>query len=191
MTRRRGLGALLLLVFAMLIAPAARSEEAVSAEQLKAAFLYNFVRFVEWPTNAFNLDSDPIVLGVIGGDKFASELATLLKEKKAHNRPFVVKKLSAAADAASCQVVFVGDGEARHPQAIVEATRKKPILLVGEAEDFLENGGMINILQDERQKRLQFDINPQAAEQSSLTVSSHLLRLARKTTPAKKAGGTQ
>ena len=188
MTRRRGLGALLLLIFALFVAPAARSEEAVSAEQLKAAFLYNFVRFVEWPTNAFNLDSDPIVLGVIGSDRFANELATLLKEKKAHNRSFVVKKLSAATDAANCQVVFCADGEARHPQAIVEITRKKPILLVGEADDFLDNGGMINILQDERQKRLQFDINPQAAEQSTLTISSHLLRLARKTTPAKKGG---
>ena len=183
----------MLLVLSLLICPAARSQDAVPVEQLKAAFLYNFVRLVEWPTNAFPADSTPIVIGVIAGekDKFASDLATVVKDKKAHNRSIIVKKLSATADAASCQVVFVADGEARRTPQIVESTHKKPILLIGEADDFLDNGGMINILQDERQKRLLFDINPQAAEECSLTFSSHLRLLARKTTPPKKAGGTE
>jgi hypothetical protein len=189
------LGALLLLVLSLFIAPAARGQEAVSAEQLKAAFLYNFVRFVEWPTNALGSDSTPLTIGVIGGgnngEKFATELASLLKEKKAHNHSLLVKKLNVAADAASCQVVFVADGEARRAAQVVEATRKKPILLVGEADDFLDNGGMINIVRDERQKRLLFDINPQAAEQANLTISSHLLRLARPAAPAKKSGGAE
>jgi hypothetical protein len=186
MTRRKGLGALFLLLFSLLIAPAARSQEAVSAEQLKAAFLFNFVRFVEWPTNAFASDSVPITIGVIGSDKFATELTTLLKDKKAHNHPLNVKKLSAPADAANCQVVFVADGESRRASQIVDATKAKPILLVGEADDFLDNGGMINIVQDERQKRLLFDINPQSAEKANLIISSHLLRLARKKTEAPK-----
>lgn len=184
MTRRRGWGALLLLAFSMLVLPAARSQEAVSAEQLKAAFLYNFVRFVEWPTNALGPDTMPLTIGVIGGgsagDKFASELTSLLKEKKAHNHPLVVKKLTSAADAANCQVVFVADGESRRTSQIIEVTRKKPILLVGEADDFLTNGGMIYIFPDEKQKQLRFEINPQATEQAGLTVSSHLLRLSRK-----------
>lgn len=184
---------MLLLILSLLIAPAARSQEAVPVEQVKAAFLYNFVRFVEWPTNAFTNESMPITIGIITGekDKFATDLATLLKDKKAHNRALIVKRLTTPADAASCQVVFVGDGESRRAAQIAEATHKKPILLVGEADDFLDNGGMINIVQDERQKRLLFDINPQNAEQSSLTISSHLLRLARKTTPAKKPGGAE
>jgi hypothetical protein len=186
MTRRKGLGALLLLVLSLFMAPAARSQETVSAEQLKAAFLFNFVRFVEWPTNAFTSDSIPITIGVIGSDRFATELSTLLKDKKAHNHPLIVKKFSAPADAATCQVVFVADGESRRTAQIVEATKTKPILLVGEADDFLDNGGMINIVQDERQKRLLFDINPLAAEKSNLTISSHLLRLARKKTEAPK-----
>lgn len=185
MTRRRGLGALLLLILSMVIAPAARSQETASAEQLKAAFLYNFVRFVEWPTNAFGTDSTPLTLGVIGSDRFANELASLLKEKKAHNRSLVVKKLTGPSEAAGCQVVFVGDSESRRAGQIAEATRKKPILLVGEADDFLNNGGMINIVQDEKQKQLRFDINPRAAEQAGLSISSHLLRLARN----KKSGG--
>jgi hypothetical protein len=192
-TRRTGLGALLLMILALLfLSPAARSQEAVPVEQLKAAFLYNFVRFVEWPTNA-TTESMPITIGIMAGekDKFATDLATLLKDKKAHNRALIVKRISAPAEAAACEVVFMVDGESRRIAQVAEATRKKPVLLVGEGDDFLENGGMINILQDERQKRLLFDINPQAAEECSLTVSSHLLRLARKTTPPKKAGGAQ
>jgi hypothetical protein len=193
LTRRKGLGAILLLVLSLFLSPAARSQEAVPVEQLKAAFLYNFVRLVEWPTNAFAADSTPITIGVIAGekDKFATDLATLLKDKKAHNRPIIVKRLSAAPDAASCQVVFVADGESRRMPQITDATHKKPILLIGEGDDFLDNGGMINILQDERQKRLLFDLNPQAAEECGLTVSSHLRLLARKTTPPKKAGGAE
>jgi hypothetical protein len=191
MTRRRGLGVIWLLLLSLLIAPALRSQEAtaVSAEQLKAAFLYNFVRFVEWPTNAFANETAPMIIGVFGdktSDKFATELTTLLKDKKAHNRMLIVKKLTAPADAAACQVVFVTDSEARRADQVADATRKKPILLVGESDDFLKNGGMINIVQDERQKQLRFDIAPKNAEPAMLTISSHLLKLARDKTGGSK-----
>lgn len=190
MTRRRGLGATWLLLLTLFIAPAARSQEAVSAEQLKAAFLFNFVRFVEWPTNAFAAETTPITIGVLAseknGDKFATDLASLLKEKKAHNRTIVVKKLTAPAEAATCNVVFVTDAEARRTAQVAEATAKKPILLVGESDDFLTGGGMINIVQDEKQKQLRFDIAPKNAEQATLTISSHLLRLARNKTGGSK-----
>jgi hypothetical protein len=187
MTRRKGLGAMLLLICALFIAPAARSQESAPVEQLKAAFLYNFVRFVDWPTNALGADTVPLTIGVIGSDRFANELSTLLKDKKAHNHPLLIKKLSVPADAAACQVVFVADGDIRRATQVADATRSKPILLVGEADDFLDNGGMISIVQDEKQKKLGFDINPQTAEKSELTISSHLLRLARtiKKGPAK------
>ena len=177
---------MLLFILALFIMPAVRSQE-VPAEQLKAAFLYNFVRFVDWPTNSLGPDSNPMIIGVIGkeSDKFADILSTLLKDKKAHNHPLVIKKLNVPADAATCHVVFISDGEPRRAQ-IVDATRKKPILLVGESDDFLSMGGMINIVPEG--KLLKFDIDQQTAEQSNLTISSHLLRLARKT---KKAGGAE
>lgn len=191
MKRRKGLGAIMLLLLSLFMGPAVRSQEAtVSADQLKAAFLYNFVRFVEWPTNAFSTDSTPMTLGVLEGDrstdKFAAELASLLKEKKAHNRPIIVKKLTSTTEAATCHVVFVADSEARRAGQVADATRGKAILLVGESGDFLANGGMINIVQDEKQKQLRFDIAPKNAERASLTMSSHLLRLARD-----KSGGSK
>jgi len=185
MTRRTGLGALLLMILALFLSPVARSQE-VPAEQLKAAFLYNFVRFVDWPTNALGPDTQPLTIGVIGSDKFATELSNLLKDKKAHNHPLVVKKFTTPADAATCQVVFVADGDVRRAMQVAEATKEMSILLVGETEDFLKSGGMISIVQDEKQKKLGFDINQPAAEKCNLTISSHLLRLARN-----KKGGAE
>ena len=172
------------MILALFFSPAARSQE-VPAEQLKAAFLYNFVRFVDWPTNALGPDAMPLIIGVIGNDKFANELSNLLKDKKAHNHPLVVRKFSLTADAAGCQAVFVADGDAKRAMQVADVTKEKPILLVGESEDFIKNGGMISIVQDEKQKKLGFDINQQAAEKCNLIISSHLLRLARN----KKGGG--
>jgi hypothetical protein len=186
MRRRAGLGALMLLMLTLIIGPAARSQEAVTADQIKMGFLFRFVQLVDWPTNAFSSDAAPLTIGVMGNDKFATELASLLKDKKAHNRSFDVKKLAGAADAANFHVVFIADGDGRRAAQFAEATHKKPVLLVGEHDEFLKNGGMINIVQDERQKQMRFDIAPKNAEQATLTFSSHLLRLARN-----KTGGSQ
>jgi hypothetical protein len=181
-TRRKGFRALALLVLCFFAGPAARAQEAaVPEEQLKAAFLYNFVRFVEWPETAFAAESTPLTICVSGDDDFTTKLGSLLKDKKAHNRSFVVKKLGAASEAANCHLVFVAKGDSRKTAAIAEAAQGKPVLLVGESDDFLTNGGMINIVQDEKQKQLRFDVAPKPAEKAGLTISSHLLRLARNT----------
>jgi hypothetical protein len=152
---------------------------------LKAAFLFNFVRYVEWPQTAFANENAPLTIGVLGNEEFANRLATLLKEKKAHNRSFEIKKMSSAADTAGCQVVVVTQNESRKGSQVAENTKKQPILLIGETEDFLENGGIITFVKDGGQ--LRFDISQKGAEERNLVISSHLLRLARKT----KKGGAQ
>jgi hypothetical protein len=183
--RRRGaLSAIVLLLWSMFAAQSAMAQEtAVSEEQLKAAFLYRFAQFVEWPQTAFENESSPIVLGVLGNDAFANTLSTLLKEKKAHNRSFVVKKFSSANDVAGAQIVFIAKDESKKTGQVADSVRKMPVLLVGESDDFLENGGIINVLMDKKQ--LRFDIHVANAEANMLTVSSHLLRLARNTLPKK------
>lgn len=162
------------------------AQDAVSEEQLKAAFLYNFARFVEWPTNAFPNESTPIQLGVLGNDDFANRLSTLLKDKKAHGRSFIVKKLNGAGEVPGSQIVFVDKTESRKASQIADSVKKQPVLLVGESDDFLDNGGIINVLTDKKQ--LRFDIHVTNAEINNLTVSSHLLRLARNTIPKKAEG---
>jgi hypothetical protein len=176
--RRAGLGAMLLLLWSLFAAlPLTAQEGAVSEDQVKAAFLYNFARFIEWPASAFSSESTPITLGVLGNDSFANTLSNLLREKKAHSRSFVVKKLTTASEASTCQIVFLAREEARKTAQITEAVKKQPILTIGETEEFLTNGGIIYLLKDDKQ--LRFDINVTAAEESKLTISSHLLRLAR------------
>jgi hypothetical protein len=182
---RSFLGAILLLLWSVLAVQPLTAQDAVSEEQLKAAFLYNFARFVEWPTNAFPSESTPIQLGVLGNDEFANRLAALLKDKKAHGRSFVVKKLGGAADVTGSQIVFIDKTESRKTMQIADSVKKQPVLLVGENDDFLENGGIINVVNDKKQ--LRFDIHVSNAEQNNLTISSHLLRLARnKKTEASK-----
>jgi hypothetical protein len=183
---RRSLGAILLLMWSLLAIQPLMAQDAVSEEQLKAAFLYNFARFVEWPTNAFPSESTPIQLGVLGNDEFANRLAALLKEKKAHGRSLVVKKMNGADDVAGSQIIFVNKSEGRKTSQIADAVKKQPVLLVGESDDFLENGGIINVVTDKKQ--LRFDIHVTNAEQNNLTISSHLLRLARNTYPKKAEG---
>jgi hypothetical protein len=174
---RSGLVAILLLLWGMVAIQPLMAQDAVSEEQLKAAFLYNFARFVEWPTNAFPSESTPIQLGVLGNDEFAERLAALLKEKKAHGRSLVVKKLNGVTDVAGSQIIFIAKSESRKTSQVADLTKKQPVLLVGESDDFLSNGGIINFVIESKQ--LRFDIHVTNAEANNLTISSHLLRLAR------------
>jgi len=134
---------------------------------------------VEWPTSALPSESMPITIGVYGNESFANTLAASLREKKAHSRSFVVKKLTGAGDSEGCHVIFISQSEARRTAQIVDAVSKQPVLTIGETDDILEKG-MIYLLKDDK-KQLRFDINVGAAEQSKLVISSHLLRLARNT----------
>lgn len=182
--RRTFLGVILAFALSMLGTARILGQEAVSEEQLKAAFLFNFVRYVEWPQNAFSSENSPIVIGVLSNEEFATRLAALLKEKKAHNRSFEVKKLSISSDGSGCHMIFVPLTESKRAGQVAENTKKQPVLLVGEHEEFLDSGGIITFVKDKGQ--LRFDINPKAAEDRNLVISSHLLRLART-----KKGGSQ
>jgi hypothetical protein len=177
-SRRASLGAILLFLWSLFAAqPLSAQESAVSEEQLKAAFVYNFIRFVEWPASALPSESMPLTIGVYGNDTFVNTLAASLREKKAHGHSFVVKKLATASDAAGCHVLFIAKEESRKTAQVIDTVRKQPVLTIGETDDVFENG-IIYLLKDDK-KQLRFDINVRAAEESKLTVSSHLLRLAR------------
>jgi len=173
---------MLLVMTALLLPAQSRAQEAIPEVQVKAAFVFNFIRFVEWPQGAFSSENGPMIVGVLGDDEFANKLGASLKDKKAHGRAFEVKKLTSITEASECNVTFVANSEARRATPLADATKRKPILLIGESDDFLESGGVINFVKDEKQ--LRFDINPQAAEDRKLVISSHLLRLARKTKKA-------
>ena len=153
-------------------------QEALPEANVKAAFLYNFTKFVEWPTEAFPKEDAPLIVGVFADEEFAATLRKLLEDKKAHGHSFAVRRLTQNADAKTCQILFFRETETKRLGTIHDSIKRLPILTVGESDDFLDLGGMINLAFEDR--KLRFDINPEPAENARLIVSSKLLRLAKK-----------
>jgi hypothetical protein len=152
-----------------------------SETEVKAAVIYNFAKFVEWPAEAFSSDTAPIQLAVFGDEDFGNKLRVLMTGQKAHGRSVDVKNISSPQDAKNFHMVFVAGAENRRTAQILEATKKSPVLTVGEAEPFLDAGGMITLVLEDAQ--LKFEVNPEAAQKVKLEISSRLLRLARKRSP--------
>lgn len=143
--------------------------------ELKAAFLVNFTRFVEWPRTRFSADADPLVVCLFKDNPFEGQLG---KVSRTHigGHPVRVQRLSDPGEAHGCHVLFLPASQNRRLQDLVSVTGGNAVLLVGEAEGFAAEGGMINfVLRDEH---VRFEINPKAAAASGLKISSNLLQLA-------------
>ena len=145
--------------------------------EVKAAFLLNFARLVQWPTTAFHDSEEPILLGVLGQDPFDGALQSLVEGRKAGPRTIRVKRITHVRDIATCHIVFASVPEAAPLAEILAAARAASVLLVGDGQDFARKGGSINFYSDEGKVR--FAINRRAAEDAGLKISSRMLRLAK------------
>jgi hypothetical protein len=163
------------LVAAALVARLAAQSPASIEDDIKAAYLFNFTKFVEWPPNAFSGTSDPLNVCVAGDAAVASAVERAITGERVEGRPlaFVAPP---PADVAGCHILYIGRG-AGDPSRLMAASAKRPILAVGDAPRFLEHGGAIAFVVEER--RVRFDIDPAAAARAGLKVSSKLLRVAR------------
>lgn len=156
----------------------AEANPTVSPEYvIKAAYLYNFAMFVEWPADAFARPDSPFVIGIVGTDRFGSALEEIVRNKRVNSRRFVVKRLQSYQECGDCHILFFHSGEAARITEIVEQLRRAPILLVGDTPEFVKRGGMINFAVEDNKVRC--EIGVAAAKRSRLTVSSKLLSLAR------------
>jgi len=147
---------------------------------IKAGFIYNFAKFVEWPSTAFSQPDSPIMIGVLGTDPFGSVLDRLVEDKKIGPRGFVVKRYKWGKDLKDlkeCKILFVSASEKAHIDEIVQAVKGLPILMVGETPGFAERGGIIRFTLEDN--RVRFEINVDAAHQADLNISSRLLTLAK------------
>jgi YfiR/HmsC-like len=144
--------------------------------QVKAAFLYNFAKFVEWPPGAFKTPKDPILVCVLGRNPFGNALAEAIHGKSIEGRTFSYRQVSDAESASACQILFVGSAESKHFRSLFENLKPLGILTVGEAQDFAAEGGVINFKLDDG--RVHFEINVDAAEHEQLHISAKLLSLA-------------
>ena len=155
----------------------ARAQAPVADEYpVKAAFLFNFAKFVEWPADAFRGNDDPFAICVMGQNPFGSALEDTVRDKTVANRGFVVRGVSNAQQASKCQIVFVTASERKRFHSLLEELRGHSILTVGEAEDFTANGGVINFKLKDARVRIEIDTG--AAERAKLRISSKLLSLA-------------
>jgi hypothetical protein len=144
--------------------------------QVKAAFLYNFAKFVEWPPQAFKGPSDPITICVLGRNPFNSSLDAAVSGKTIESRAFVIQQVSNTHQAGQCQILFVSSSERKRVQSILEDLKSSGILTVGETEDFAAEGGVVTFKLEGGRVRLEINVN--AAEQQRLRISSKLLSLA-------------
>lgn len=147
---------------------------------IKAGFIFNFAKFVEWPTAAFPASDSPIVIGILGTDPFGTIIDQIVQDKKIGARGFVVKRLrwgTDLKDLKDCKILFVGASEKAHVDELVQIVKGLPILTVGETPGFAEHGGVIRFVLEDN--RVRFEVNVEAAHQADLTISSRLLTLAR------------
>ena len=144
--------------------------------QVKAAFLYNFAKFVEWPPGTFASSTDPIGICIIGQNPFGAALEKMVQGKKVGDRTFAVRRLPDTQQASQCQILFIGSAEWKRTHALLEAVKIPGVLTVGESDDFTVLGGIIGFRLDGPRVRIKVDL--QTAEHAKLRISSKLLSLA-------------
>jgi hypothetical protein len=148
----------------------------VEEYRVKAFFLYNFTRYVEWPAEAFKSANDPIVICIFGESPFGNTLEEAIRGKVVAGRSLAIRSISGAAAGYGCHVLFVSAAEEKRFRSVAGSFRQMPILLVGETEGFASAGGVINFKLEE--SKVRFEINTEAAAQEHLRISSKLLSLA-------------
>jgi hypothetical protein len=166
-----------LLLFLMLIsipglAQAQANDAQPSEYEVKAAFLLNFTKFVEWPAEAFAAADAPLEICIEGEDPFGQALDEMVQGETAGGRRIDIRRLNRPPQARECQVLFLSAHD-NNPAALGMAG----VLTVGESDDFLRQGGIIRFVLENR--RVRFDINLQAANKAGLKLSSKLLSVAR------------
>jgi len=155
-------------------APPVRAEIDTVAMSIQAAYLYQFTRFVEWPAAE---TASPLIVCVIGHDPFGEALDLAVQDRRVGGRRVTVRRLPDAEGAGACSLAFLPAGESARLPALQQAVRNQPVLLVSDIRDFARNGGMIGFFRDA--DRLRFEVNPAAAEEAGLRISSRLLSIAR------------
>jgi hypothetical protein len=144
--------------------------------QVKAAFLFNFAKFIEWPAQRFKGPQDPIAICILGKNPFGETLAEAVRGKNVDGRSLVIRQVDDTKDACACNIVFVRATERKRSRSFLDAISGHAVLTVGEADGFASEGGIINFKIDG--EKVRFQINVGAAEREKLHISSKLLALA-------------
>jgi hypothetical protein len=158
----------------------AQDDEDPSARehQIKAAYLYQFGRYVEWPTSSFANSKSPFAIGVMAKDPLVPNLEQIARVKKIQDRPIRIRQFSSVARIRACHIVYLPASlDADAQTEAIRKTARKGVLLVGDTESFLDKGGTMQFVVEDN--RIRLVISRKAAERAGLTISSKLLQVAR------------
>jgi hypothetical protein len=175
----RGMRSPVTLVVGLMLAVESASAQVSqhSEYQLKAAYIYNFAQFIDWPPAAFANDSSPLVIAILGANPFGGELEQTIQGKNLNRHPLTVKEVRSPSEATNnCHILFISLSEKKRLPEIFSILRGTSVLTVGETEWFTETGGMINFVLVGT--KIRFQINAEAAKRAGLKISSKLLNLA-------------
>jgi len=167
-----------LVLASMIFVTVATAQEAAPTEhQVKAAFLINFPKYVDWPASSFDETNSPLIIGVLGESKITDEIQKLLVTGRAINdRKIVFTNFAAGVEPGNCHILYIPASELRRSPEILAKLKGKTVLTVGENTDFLDGGGIINMAL--REKKIALEVNLVAADAARLKISSKLLSVA-------------
>lgn len=174
-SRFRAVRTVLWLLTAAWLIPTPVAGQASREYDVKAAFLFNFASFVEWPPEAFPSADSPFIIGVLGSDPFGRSLDEIVSGEQLHNRKLVVHRFSRVEDMHRCHILFISASESAELRTILDRLRGQPVLTVGDSPGFAEDGGAIGFATG---RRISLVVNESTIRAANLTVSAKLLRLA-------------
>jgi hypothetical protein len=162
----------------MLLLPLSCGADDTSQEyKVKAAFIYNFAKFTEWPDGHFASDDAPFVIAVVGPDPFNGILDQSVAGKAVGTHPVKVQHFESADNLGNCEILFIPGNDDETEAKIIAKIGDKSVLTVGESDHFDVNGGSIRFFTEDNKMR--FEINTDATDAAKLKLSSKLLKLAR------------
>ncbi len=164
-------------VLTLTLSQSAQAQRGAELNKLKAAFIFQFTNFVEWPADAFENNSSTFVIGVMGNDTVKDIIESAVKGKTISGRKVSVQSVSSTSDLSSFQIVFVDNSERRSVPDLVDRYMDHPILTIGDSDSFTKEGGVIRLYR--QGSKLRIEINIDAAERAKLKISSKLLSLGR------------
>ncbi len=140
--------------------------------KLASLYVYNFAKYIEWPASS---PQSEFVIGILGNSAVLSELQSVAQQKKINGKTVVVKRISNAEEAASCQIVFISAKESNEAKTITD--KGAPVLVISEKPGMAKKGSMINLFVDDEDDRTKFEINKAMIEKHKLKVAGELLKL--------------
>ena len=156
---------------------AARAEGESREYAIKAAFIYNFAQFTEWPADAFTDGAAPITIGVVGDDPFNGVLERTVSGKSVGGRKFAIKHLAAADDLGGCHILFIASSAQGKADDILKKVKDGHVMTISEFEQFPAAGGVIRFFTEDN--KIRFEINKESVQAAKLKLGSQLMRLAR------------